>query len=75
MNNPCTLIVPPNIIAMISGVKTARIFPSGVVRLQYVDGSCEDATLTPEEIGQGSLNFLSLVSSVQQRRKAQGVQP
>jgi hypothetical protein len=65
----CTMIVPSNIQAAITGVGYARIFGSGIVELNYTDGSKESAAIatpTPSE-------FFALVSAVQDKRtKAEG---
>lgn len=53
---------------MMSGVKMARIFASGVVQLSYVDGTSESANLTNEQLTAGRDNWFSLVSSVQSAR-------
>lgn len=53
---------------MMTGVRFAKIFPSGVVQLQYVDGNSESANLTLEQLNEGRENFFSLVSVVQAAR-------
>ncbi len=62
-----TLIVPPGIQSMATGVTFARLFPStpGLVRLYYEDGNTEQATLTAEQVAKGRDNFFSLVGDVQ----------
>ncbi len=68
LSETCTVVVPPNIHAMITGVSTAKIFPSGVVQLFYLDGNSESAHLTVEQLTAGRESFFSLVSAVQSMR-------
>ena len=68
IKNPCTLVVPPNIHVMMTGVRFAKIFPSGVVELTYTDENTESAYLTMEQLALGRENFFSLVSAVQAAR-------
>ena len=65
IKDPCTWVVPPKIHAMMTGVKIAKIFPSGVCQLEYLDGNFQSAHLTVEQLALGRENFFSLVSAVQ----------
>lgn len=65
IKNPCTWVVPPTIQSMTTGVKLAKIFPSGVCQLEYCDGNFQSAHLTLEQLAKGRENFFALVSAVQ----------
>lgn len=68
MKAQCTVIVPPTVQVMMSGVMLARVYPSGNVQLQYTDGNTESALLTAQQLAEGRDNFFSLVSAVQSMR-------
>lgn len=63
-----TRIIPPNVVALISGVIAADVYDSGYARLHYCDGKMEGANLSAAQLAQGRDNFLSLVSVVQSYR-------
>lgn len=64
----CTLVVPPIVVCSMCGVKLAKIFASGQVLLEYLDGETESATLTEAQLAAGRENFFCLVSTVQSYR-------
>lgn len=70
MSKRCTWVVPPLVQCHMTGVRLAKIFPSGLCLLEYLDGNCESAVLTAEQLALGRDNFFSLVSTVQSKRGA-----
>ncbi len=68
IKDPCTVVVPSNIQAMITGVRMAKVFPSGIVQLHYSDNSSESAALTLDQLTEGREEFFKLVSAVQAAR-------
>ena len=62
-------IIVPSVIAQgMTGADRAYI-DGNYVRLRYTDGTLEDAILTDSELGAGLGNWVSMVSSVQSKRK------
>ena len=66
----CTMVVPPNIKVMLTGVQYARIFADGTVQLTYINGQTESRVLSPTELTASRDDWFSLVSAVQSRRVA-----
>lgn len=58
---PCTVIIPPRIEASMTGIWRVEIASGGRCRANYVDGSCEYATLANPNRD----NFFSLVGQIQ----------
>lgn len=63
-----TMVVPPMIQVMMTGVQFARIFGNGRVQLTYEDCETESARISAEQLSAGRDNFFSLVSAVQSKR-------
>lgn len=62
----CLWIVPPNVSAMMTGVKWATQDRNGLVTLTYADDTTESAPLPLHTIGQGELDTIfAIVSRVQ----------
>ena len=63
----CRLLIPPNIIPLMTGVLHARHFhKSGEWELEYTDGTKERAKCQPDD----PENFFSIISAVQSKRSA-----
>ena len=68
MKSQVTLVVQPNLMAVLTGTAMAKIAVNGKVTLIYTDGTEETAQLSPAELTAGRADWFTLVGSIQAKR-------